>query len=418
MNDAPLPLTGIRVLDFTQNLPGPYATLLLASLGAEVIKVEPPGGEPGRTLPRLFAHLNRGKRCITVDLNDPVDRERIRSLLPTVDVLVEGFRPGVMRRFGLDAGTLRRSRPEMIYCAISGYGQTGPWADRPGHDVNYQAVTGACHMHRDAAQRPTSTVLPVGDFSAALNAACGILAALVGRGRTGEGAMLDVAITDALAAWTRVWHEGLSEEQVDLVQAVATLQRRVGRRAASRRTEASPRVLPQRLAQAALSRLTPARLAGLRRRLLRLPAVRRYRRRRLYILPAFDLFRTRDGRWLSLGILNEDKFWRAFCEQAGLRILTGLTFPARILLSGLLQPVVRARIRCRTLAEWTATLDPRRVPFAPVLNADEAAVHPQLRRRPMNAGGKPGDRTRRAAPPPAGSASRRSTRHSSVDPLV
>ena len=121
------PLRGIRVLDFTQNLPGPYATLLLASLGAEVIKVEPPRGDTGRLLGRLFDIVNAGKKSIVLDLKRPEDRARLDRLLPEVDVLVEGFRPGVMEALGAGPEHARALNPRLVYCSMSGFGQAGPY---------------------------------------------------------------------------------------------------------------------------------------------------------------------------------------------------------------------------------------------------------------------------------------------------
>ena len=138
------PLEGLRVLDFTTLLPGPLATLLLVEAGAEVIKVERPGGEEMRgyapqwgEISATFAMLNRGKKSITADLKDERARDRMRDLAATSDVLVEQFRPGVMDRLGLGYETLRGRNPRLVYCAITGYGQTGPRRDRAGHDLNY-----------------------------------------------------------------------------------------------------------------------------------------------------------------------------------------------------------------------------------------------------------------------------------------
>ena len=135
-------LTGVRVLDFSIWRPGPYATQLLADLGADVLKVEPPGGDPMRAFPDLFASLNANKRSIVLDLKDDQDRARAHELVADADALVEGFRPGVMDRLGLGYEAVRERNPAIVYCSISGYGQTGPLAEVPGHDLNYQAFAG------------------------------------------------------------------------------------------------------------------------------------------------------------------------------------------------------------------------------------------------------------------------------------
>ena len=132
-------LTGVRVLDLSIWRPGPYAASLLCALGADVLKVEPPGGDPMRQYPGLFEDINAGKRSIVLDLKDPDDRNRSLELAAEADALVEGFRPGVMARLGLGEPAVRAVNPGIVYCSISGYGQHDPRAALPGHDVNYQA---------------------------------------------------------------------------------------------------------------------------------------------------------------------------------------------------------------------------------------------------------------------------------------
>src|SRR6204780_4647763 len=136
-------LSGLRVLDLSIWRPGPYATSLLVPLGADVLKVEPPGGDPMRSYPGLFAAVNAGKRSIELDLKDTAGRARALELATQADVLVEGFRPGVLARLGLDEAAVRARNPGVVYCSISGYGQHDPRATVPGHDVNYQAWSGA-----------------------------------------------------------------------------------------------------------------------------------------------------------------------------------------------------------------------------------------------------------------------------------
>ena len=192
-------LAGVRVLDLSIWRPGPYATSLLCALGADVVKVEPPGGDPMRHYAGLFEEINAGKRSVVLDLKTPAGRERAEALATEADVLVEGFRPGVMARLGLDESRLRPVNSGLVYCSISGYGQEGDRALVPGHDVNYQAWSGALVPEGGRATMPP---LPVADLAAGMSAAFGVCAALAGRTTTGRGARLDISMTDVLSTWT------------------------------------------------------------------------------------------------------------------------------------------------------------------------------------------------------------------------
>src|SRR5690606_39053533 len=207
---------GVRVLDFTQNLPGPYATLLLASMGAEVIKVEPPRGDTGRMIGRLFDIVNAGKKSIVLDLKTEADRARLDALLPHVDVVLEGFRPGVMGSLGAGPEHALARNPRLVYCSMSGYGQDGPYREYPGHDLNFQALTGVCHMMRDADGQPHGCALPIADLSSGLSAVASITAALFGRERDGRGRHIDVALTDTVLSWAYAWAEGLTPSNAKL----------------------------------------------------------------------------------------------------------------------------------------------------------------------------------------------------------
>jgi crotonobetainyl-CoA:carnitine CoA-transferase CaiB-like acyl-CoA transferase len=189
------PLAGVPVLDLSIWRPGPYATSLLCALGADVLKVEPPGGDPMRHYRQLFDAVNAGKRSIVLDLKEEGDRARALELATEARVVVEGFRPGVMARLGLDQASVRAVNPNVVYCSVSGYGQEGPLAELPGHDVNYQAWAGALSPEGAPAVMPP---LPIADLASGMAAAFGICAALFG----GEGAHLDIAMTDVMATWT------------------------------------------------------------------------------------------------------------------------------------------------------------------------------------------------------------------------
>jgi crotonobetainyl-CoA:carnitine CoA-transferase CaiB-like acyl-CoA transferase len=196
------PLDGVRVLDLTRLLPGAYATLLLADLGADVVKVEDPrGGDGMRSLPTsrarrpYFALLNRNKRSIALDLRSPDASAVLDALCRRADVVVDSFRPSAARRLGVDAATLRSRHAHLVCASISGFGQSGPYAERAAHDINYQALAGLL----------TPPDLPgplIGDVGAAMHTAIGILAALLQRARTGAGSVVDVSIHEAALAWT------------------------------------------------------------------------------------------------------------------------------------------------------------------------------------------------------------------------
>lgn len=201
------PLAGVRVIDFSTLLPGPLATLLLAEAGAEVIKIERPGrGDEMRAYaPKFgadsvnFALLNRGKRSIAIDLKDPLEVERLLPLVAGADVLVEQFRPGVMDRLGLGYARLKALNPRLVYCAITGFGQSGPRARDAAHDLNYVAETGMLGLAAGADGAPVLPMALVADIAGgAYPAALNILLALKARDLTGQGCKLDVAMTDNL----------------------------------------------------------------------------------------------------------------------------------------------------------------------------------------------------------------------------
>jgi len=206
------PLDNITVLDFSTLLPGPMASLLLAQAGARVIKVERPGsGDEMRAYPpeiggqsALFSLLNRGKDSLALDLKSPIDRARLTPWLDRADILIEQFRPGVMARMGLDHATLSQKYPRLIYCSITGYGQTGPKSQLAGHDLNYIAETGLLSLSMGPAHSPVIPPALIADIAGgAYPAAMNILLALAARQRTGQGAHLDISMTDNLfpLAW-------------------------------------------------------------------------------------------------------------------------------------------------------------------------------------------------------------------------
>jgi alpha-methylacyl-CoA racemase len=207
----PQPLSGIRVVDLTNLLPGPLATLMLAEAGAEVIKIERPGGDDMRGYApqwqgtgAAFSLLNRGKSKLTIDLKTAAGAARLRSLLDGTDVLVEQFRPGIMAKLGFDYEAVRAINPKLIYCSITGYGQTGPRANEAGHDLNYIASTGLLALQPGPPDRPVVPPALVADIAGGtFPAVINILLALRQRDLTGEGCCLDIAMTDAM--FTFAW---------------------------------------------------------------------------------------------------------------------------------------------------------------------------------------------------------------------
>jgi crotonobetainyl-CoA:carnitine CoA-transferase CaiB-like acyl-CoA transferase len=195
-------LGGIRVLDLSIWRPGPYATQLLVELGAEVLKVEPPGGDPMRVFPTLFAVLNAGKRAVAVDLKEASARDAVLDRAASADVVVEGFRPGVVDRLGVGDAAVRARNRSVVYCSVSGYGQDGPLRLLPGHDLNYQAWAGVVEPRPGGDDAPVVGRPPIADLAGGSYAALAISAALVRRERRGEGERIDVSMTDILATWT------------------------------------------------------------------------------------------------------------------------------------------------------------------------------------------------------------------------
>jgi alpha-methylacyl-CoA racemase len=192
-------LSGIRILDFSIWRPGPYATQLLADLGADICKVEPPGGDPMRAYPDLYEELNVRKRCIELDLKSDDGRAQALALATDVDVVVEGYRPGVADRLGIGYNAIRAVNARVVYCSISGLGQVGPLALASGHDLNYQAWSGALAPDGGV---PVMAAVPIADLAGGLAAAYAVCAAVVRKLRSGEGEHIDCAMGDVLATWT------------------------------------------------------------------------------------------------------------------------------------------------------------------------------------------------------------------------
>jgi formyl-CoA transferase len=219
-----LALDGVRVVDLTQVMGGPFCTMQLGDLGADVIKVEPPGGDLSRSLGGAqlrmpgtdnapFFALNRNKRSIVLDLTQEGDRAVFMALVRTADVLVESFRPGVTKRLGVDYATVSALNPRLIYASISGFGQTGPYADRPGFDLVAQGMSGIMSVTGEPNGTPVKCGVPIADLSVGLIAASGVLAALIARANTGRGQYVDTSLFEsalAMSVWetTEYWATG------------------------------------------------------------------------------------------------------------------------------------------------------------------------------------------------------------------
>jgi len=201
------PLAGVRVLDFSLLLPGPFATVILADLGADVAKIEPPGGDFARQMPvAMFRMANRNKRSVTLDLKHPDAAWVVERLARWADVAIEGFRPGVADRLGIGYDALARHNPRIVYCSLSGYGQDGPACMAPGHDLNYLAAAGALVLPGHWSEPPRRSGLPVADLAGGSYAAIAILSALHARSATGKGVYLDLSLAEAALSFTQLRH--------------------------------------------------------------------------------------------------------------------------------------------------------------------------------------------------------------------
>lgn len=331
------PLAGIRVLDLTRLLPGPVATLRLAEMGADVLKIEDPeGGDYARTLgpvrhevSQFFIAVNRGKRLLRLDLKEAAGRAALLELVDSADVLVESFRPGVMDRLGLGWEVLKARNPRLVMCAISGYGATGPYAQRAGHDINYIGYAGMLAQNAAPDGRPVLPNLQVGDLLGGAQAALqGILAALVAVQRGGAGSFVDVSMTDAVFA----------HNIMPLV--------------AHNNGNAPP----------------PGRdlLTG--------------------GVPCYNVYRTRDGRYMAVGAL-ELKFWQACCAVLARPDLAARHWQLGQAVGGADALAVQAELDAlfaqRTQAEWTALFDRVDCCVTPVLETAQALAHPLFRARGM-----------------------------------
>jgi alpha-methylacyl-CoA racemase len=325
------PLKGLKIIDFTTLLPGPYATMMLADLGADVLRVVS-GSRPdltefvppcvvGTNLSCAAATLGRGKRALTLNLKDPRAVTVVLKLIESHDILIEQFRPGVMARFGLDYETLKAANPALIYCSLTGYGQTGPLKSRAGHDINYLARSGIMAYSGRKTTGPSLTGIQIADVaSGSNNAVIGILAAVVHRQKTGEGQHVDVSMTDGVIAFNAIAGAAFLTDGSETCREEGVLN------------------------------------GG----------------------SLYDFYETKDGKYLSFGGL-EPQFFAAFCEMIGRPdLIPGGVAPRDL---DRIKEEVRAILKARTQDEWVILFGKVDACVEPVLTLGEALRDPQVEAR-------------------------------------
>jgi len=328
-----LPLQSIRVLDLTRLLPGPYCTMLLADFGAEVIKVEDPKmGDYARNYdPKLdensalFHSLNRNKKSVCFDLKSQEGKDNFLKMVEKADVVVESFRPGVLERLGLDYEKLKGINPGLVYCAITGYGQTGPYANDPGHDINYISYAGLLDLMGEKDGQPVVPAAQIADIGGgALPATVGILLALLERKESGKGQFVDISMLDGVVSWLQT-------------------------------------LLPDYLSGHVSPKRGEQPLDG--------------------GLAAYEVYETKDARWLSVGAL-EPKFWEAFCnsiEKPDFIPLLGAPLHKQHRLKYEIQMIIQQN----TLSEWMEVFSETEACVSPVLTFEEMTKDPQVLAREM-----------------------------------
>jgi crotonobetainyl-CoA:carnitine CoA-transferase CaiB-like acyl-CoA transferase len=330
-----LPLDGFRVLDLTRFLSGPYATMVLAELGADVIKIELPGsGDDSRRFEPKFggesypgAMPNRSKRSVSLDLKSDEGRKVFLELVESADLVMENFRPGVVDRLGIDYTSVKAIKPDILYCSISGFGQTGPYKHRPGFDIMAQGVTGFLRMTGDG-ERPAKVGIAINDIAAGATAIYSVLGAQMLRQRTGQGQYMDISLVEAGLAWT-VWESGAFFGGGEVPQATGTRHRRS----------------------------TP-----------------------------YQAYRTADG-YVTIGAGN-DRLWKRLVEDAldkpeWMEDPRFLTLPDRMRHIDELEREIEAITTQKTTEEWIAIVDKAGVPCGPVLTYDQTWEDPQVLARDM-----------------------------------
>jgi len=321
MQANPGALCGFLVLDLSRLLPGPYCTMILADHGARVIAIEDRRFRNEVIFP---ATVNRNKEHMTLNLKTDEGREIFYRLAAAADVVVEGFRPGVVQRLGVDYETIQKINPRIVYCAVTGYGQTGPLRDRAGHDVTYLAHAGVLDLIGEADRPPAIPGVQIADMAGGgLNAAVGILLALLARGKSGRGQYIDISMTDGAASLLSLQ---LHFQQVD------------GR---------SPRRGDSRFSH-------------------------RY--------ACYSTYETRDGRYIAIGAV-ENRFWQKLCDHFEMSEYSALQYDEER--RNEILAFMRSTIRKKTLAQWEEDLADIDACWAPVKTLDDVLQAPLFRERDM-----------------------------------
>lgn len=329
---APTPtcLSGLVVLDLGQLHPGPHTAMLLQQLGATVVKVERPlGGDSGRALGSdTFAKYNRGKLSIALDLKSEADREVLLGLVRRSHALIEGFRPGVMDRLGVGYAQLQAANPAMVMCSISGFGQTGPYAQRPGHDLNYLALAGYWAVPSQVQDHTGRPNIRLADYCGSMYAALSLVVAMMTARQTGVGQHLDVSLHDAVTAWT--------------LPGIDAMVRKTGK---------------------------DIEQMG-------------------HVMPDNDLFATADGRFIALGIL-EEKFWENLRDALApdfpaLASIDYETRADRLRNKRALSAVLRSVFSQKSLSQWADFFGDADIPWSPVLEYDEVLQDPHVAARAVS----------------------------------
>jgi crotonobetainyl-CoA:carnitine CoA-transferase CaiB-like acyl-CoA transferase len=325
-------LEGIRILDLSRLLPGPYCTMMLGDLGAEVIKIEEvKTGDPTRQSPpktgtqgAAFRQVNRNKKSLAVDLKNPRGRDLFLKLCETADVVFEQFRPGVVDRLGIGYGTVAEINPCIVYCSLTGFGQDGPHRDRSGHDLNYLALSGVLGLTTDDRGKPAMSGTQVADLAGGMIAGFAVLAALLAREKTGRGQYVDVSMFDVM----------VSMLPIAGAQYFAGKNFQVGDKFI---------------------------LSG--------------------AYPFYNVYETSDGAWMTLGAL-EPKFWANFCTTVGRSELIGKQFSEGEARQALFEEV-KTIFKSKTREEWIEVMRDADCCCEPVLSLGEAFAHEQTRARDL-----------------------------------
>ena len=312
----------LRVVDVSPYLPGQYCSLQLAQLGAEVILVERPGPRQD-VFPGLFELVNYNKKSLQLDLKSDLGREIFHQLAASSDVIIEGFRPGVASRLKIGYEDIKSIKPDIIYCSISGFGQDGPYRDKPGHDVNYLGLSGYFSILGQIGTPPSRPGIPVVDLCAGMLATISVLAGLMTRERSGEGQYIDIAMLDAITAWTST---------------------RAGAYMVKKETITNE-----------------------------------------HVIATNDVFQTKDGKLVVLGIVSEEHFWQNFCKMAGHKMLLEdsrfNTEKSRLQNREALSRILRDIFCEKTREEWLQLFENTGVPLSPISTMEEALSDPQITHR-------------------------------------